>query len=214
MRADLTRAALGGVFGVITHRRLTVSLFFAFAPACLGAAEAGPSAAPLEPAVKVLFDFSAPEKTRTWWPVNDDVMGGISRSAVTVSAGGLHFRGVLSLENNGGFASMRHRATPRELGAATSIILRVKGDGRTYRMQLGTNAQFRRSRVAYQAEFTTRGGEWEQVRLALAAFVPTHRGQTLAGPPLNQAEIQEFGIMLADGRAGAFALDVAWIAVE
>lgn len=214
MRVELTRAAPGGVSGVFPHRRLTVSLFFAFAPACLCALEAGSSAAPLEPAAKVLFDFSVPERERTWWPVNDDVMGGISRSAVKGSEGSLHFRGVLSLENNGGFASMRHRAAPHDLGAATSLVLRVKGDGRIYRMQLGTSAQFRRSRIAYQAEFTTRSGEWEEVRVALAAFAPTYRGRTLAGPPLDQAEIQEFGIMLADGKAGAFALEVAWIAVE
>lgn len=52
------------------------------------------------------------------------------------------------------------------------------------------------------------------MRVALSAFVPTYRGEVLTGPPLNQAGIQEFGIMLADGKAGAFALEVAWIKAE
>lgn len=202
---------------MITYRHLTLKLFLAFVPACLFAVEAGPGTAPMETATKtakVLFDFSAQEVERTWWPVNDDVMGGISRSVAAGSEGSLHFRGVLSLENNGGFASIRHRATSHDLSAATSLVLRVKGDGRTYLLQLGTSAQFRRSRIAYQAEFATRSGEWDEVRVALTSFVPTYRGQILAGPPLHQAGIREFGIMLADGKAGAFALEVAWIKME
>jgi hypothetical protein len=48
----------------------------------------------------------------------------------------------------------------------------------------------------------------------LASLVPTYRGETLSGPPLDLAGIEEFGLMLADGKAGAFALEVAWMKAE
>ena len=162
----------------------------------------------------VLFDFSAPGVGDDWRSVNDDVMGGVSRGGSEVKDGHLHFRGALSLENNGGFASVRVRTAPRDLSAATHLVIRAKGDGRAYRLQLGTDAHFRRSRIAYQAEFAPRAGEWIEVSVPLAAFVPTYRGDTLTGPPLDRAGIEEFGLLLADGRAGPFALEVAWLRAE
>lgn len=198
-------------------RPLSLSILFAFASPCLFAASGENSTAPVEKKADgtgLLFDFSVPGAESAWRTVNDDVMGGISRSDARCRDGSLHFRGVLSLENNGGFASMRVRTDPRDLSSATHIVLRVKGDGRTYRLQLGTSAQFRRSRIAYQAEFNTRNGEWSEVRVPLASLVPTYRGQTLSGPPLDKAEIEEFGLMLADGKAGDFALELAWMRAE
>ncbi|RXJ74271.1 hypothetical protein CS022_04220 [Veronia nyctiphanis] len=51
---------------------------------------------------KLLFDNGW--DSDTWLVVNDGVMGGRSSSAVWTESGILHFRGNLSLENNGGFA--------------------------------------------------------------------------------------------------------------
>lgn len=55
-----------------------------------------------------LFDF-AQESAEEWIVVNDGVMGGVSRSAFVDSESGYaSFQGVMSLDNNGGFASVRH----------------------------------------------------------------------------------------------------------
>jgi monofunctional biosynthetic peptidoglycan transglycosylase len=165
---------------------------------------------PTTPAV-TLFDFSATADEPAWISVNDGVMGGVSRGGAKLIDGSLHFRGVLSLENNGGFSSIRSGGPTRDLSAAKVIVLRVKGDGRTYRLQLATNAEFRRSRISYQAEFPTKAGEWTEVAVPLAALVPQFRGQKLSGPPLDRTRIEEIGLSLADGNPGAFALEIDWI---
>jgi monofunctional biosynthetic peptidoglycan transglycosylase len=165
---------------------------------------------PTTPAM-TLFDFSATADEPAWISVNDGVMGGVSRGGAKLIDGSLHFRGVLSLENNGGFSSIRSGGPTRDLSAAKVIVLRVKGDGRTYRLQLATNAEFRRSRISYQAEFPTKAGEWTEVAVPLAALVPQFRGQKLSGPPLDRTRIEEIGLSLADGNPGAFALEIAWI---
>jgi monofunctional biosynthetic peptidoglycan transglycosylase len=139
---------------------------------------------------------------------------GVSRGGAKLIDGNLHFRGVLSLENNGGFSSIRSGGPTRDLSAAKVIVLRVKGDGRTYRLQLATNAEFRRSRISYQAEFPTKRGEWTEVIVPLASLVPQFRGQKLAGPTLNRTRIEEIGLSLSDGNPGAFALEVDWIKAE
>jgi NADH dehydrogenase [ubiquinone] 1 alpha subcomplex assembly factor 1 len=163
------------------------------------------------PSAVTLFDFSATSAEPTWIAVNDRVMGGVSRGGPKLINGSLHFRGVLSLENNGGFSSIRSGGPTRDLSAAKAIILRVKGDGRTYRLQLGTNAEFRRSRISYQAEFATQSGQWTEVTVPLSSLTPEFRGQKLPGPPLDRSRIEEIGLSLSDGNPGAFALEVDWI---
>ena len=59
------------------------------------------------------IDLVNPDKNigvENWGIVNDDVMGGISKSTLSLSnENNLVFNGYLSLENNGGFASSRMR---------------------------------------------------------------------------------------------------------
>lgn len=173
-----------------------------------------PISARTPPKSVTLFDFSDAADEPGWNAVNDGVMGGVSRGGAKLVDGSLHFRGILSLENNGGFSSIRSGGPTRELSAANVIVLRVKGDGRTYRLQIATNAQFRSSRISYQAEFPTKRDQWTEARMPLAALVPMFRGQTLSGPPLDRARVEEIGLSLADGKPGAFALEIAWIRAE
>lgn len=73
----------------------------------LGQAAAGKTLVPL-------LSFAAPEAAQQWQAVNDGVMGGVSDGRFKITADGtLEFFGTLSLENNGGFASVRTR--PMEL---------------------------------------------------------------------------------------------------
>jgi monofunctional biosynthetic peptidoglycan transglycosylase len=187
---------------------ILTSLLASSAPAALAALQKLPA-----PTV-TLFEFSGSANEPAWISVNDGVMGGVSRGGAKLIDGSLHFRGVLSLENNGGFSSIRSGGPTRDLSAAKAIVLRVKGDGRTYRLQLGTNAEFRRSRISYQTEFPTKRGEWTDVTVPLATLVPQFRGQKLSGPPLDRARIEEIGLSLSDGNPGAFALEVDWIRAE
>ena len=183
----------------------------------LAAAETtkGPPSSPPTPATFVtLFDFSGSAAEPGWTAVNDGVMGGVSRGGAKLVDGSLHFRGILSLDNNGGFSSIRSGGPSRDLSAAQVIVLRVKGDGRRYRLQLATDAQYRRSRISYQAEFPTQVGIWLEVRVPLATLVPMFRGQTLSGPKLDRSRIEEVGVSLADGNPGAFALEIDWIKAE
>ncbi len=145
--------------------------------------------------------------------VNDDVMGGRSSSSAAVTDGQLHFSGVMSLENNGGFASVRLR-WGFDLSAATAVILRVRGDGRRYQLRLATDARYRDMPVSFGAEFDTRAGEWTEVRVPLQSLKATVRGSTLHGQQMDPARVREIGLLIADKREGVFTLTVDWIAVE
>lgn len=78
------------------------------------------------------FEFGEGKGEPRWVSVNDGVMGGLSKGGAEMKDGVMVFSGVLSLENNGGFSSVRTRGYEADLSGAKGIVLRVKGDGRTY----------------------------------------------------------------------------------
>jgi monofunctional biosynthetic peptidoglycan transglycosylase len=157
-----------------------------------------------------LIDFGSGDRSE-WSVVNDGVMGGVSRSGLRLTdhETGI-FAGVLSLENNGGFASVRAAVGHRDLSAWAGLEIRVRGDGRTYQLRLRTNDRF--DGVAYRAFFETSADEWTTVRLPFARFEPTFRGRTPrdAGP-LDPAAVHQVGFMLADKQPGAFSLEIDFV---
>jgi hypothetical protein len=161
-----------------------------------------------------LFVFQAAESTADWSAIDDAVMGGISASRLRHDpAGHAVFEGVVSLDNNGGFASVRSR--PGELGApgAVSYVLEVRGDGKRYKLNLRTDDAF--DGVNYQAAFEAPRDQWTTVRLPVAGFRATFRGRIVAtAPPLDPARVRQVGLMIADRQAGAFRLAVRSISAE
>ncbi|HEY5775431.1 MAG TPA: CIA30 family protein, partial [Xanthomonadales bacterium] len=55
-----------------------------------------------------------------WRSINDGVMGGLSAGGMSQTVEGLKFAGRLSLENNGGFSSVR-RSVSQDLSKATAV---------------------------------------------------------------------------------------------
>lgn len=160
-----------------------------------------------------LFAFASPDAAAAWQTVNDGVMGGVSDGRFRITERQtLEFYGTLSLENNGGFASVRSR--PRTLGLQTgdTLVARVRGDGREY--QLNLYASGRMMAFSYRAPVKTRAGEWIDVAVGLDRFEATSFGRVLPGAgPVDPRSVTSIGFLLAEKTPGPFALEVAWINV-
>jgi monofunctional biosynthetic peptidoglycan transglycosylase len=152
------------------------------------------------------------EELKAWRVVNDGVMGGLSQGKMEVSDDGvLRFSGTLSLENNGGFSSIRSGAMPMNLSDADGVVLRVKGDGRKYQLRFNTDARFRGREVAFSAEFQTVQEKWVEVKVPFNAFRGSFRGMRLDKEKFDPAKIQRMGVLLADKNPGGFELTVDWV---
>jgi monofunctional biosynthetic peptidoglycan transglycosylase len=158
-----------------------------------------------------IFDFSKSDEGRKWRSIDDVVMGGVSTSEFWLSSAGTGiFQGILSLEHGGGFASVRSRTERMDLRGYDGLEIRVRGDGKWYRLRLYTDSGL--DGVAYQANFGTGAEEWRSIRLPFGRFRATRRGRDVPGaPPLDIGNITSFGWMIADGQAGRFRLEVAWM---
>jgi hypothetical protein len=119
----------------------------------------------------------------------------------------------VSLENNGGFASVRSLPAKHELAGGDAFVIRVRGDGRRYKFTARTDRSF--DSAIYQLAFATKKGEWVEHRLPLREFVATFRGRVLPGePPLDAARIASVGFLISEKQAGPFRLEIAWIKGE
>ncbi|MEI6267541.1 MAG: CIA30 family protein [Methylococcaceae bacterium] len=159
----------------------------------------------------MLINFTDADETLCWLAINDGVMGGISKSGIKPSllATGL-FSGQLSLENNGGFASIRRRADNYNLKGSMGIRLNVKGDGRTYQFRVKTDEQF--DGITYRSLFTTDSQQWQTLTLPFACFCASYRGKLVPdAPALRPEHIKQLGFLLADKQPGAFCLEIAKI---
>ena len=159
-------------------------------------------------------DFKEGVTSLNWQIVNDSVMGGISTSKmIWVSDDIVKFSGDLSLENNGGFASVRATGRMPSLAESNRIVIRVKGDGRRYQLRLRSGRGWRVP--DFSAEFQTQVGEWQTHSFLIADFEPGWRGRKLQNvPPIKPDEIRSLGFLLGDKNPGGFALEIDWIKAE
>ena len=177
--------------------------------ACLGtfALAALFTQAPLSAAEKTVASFESDEPLKSWTSVNDGVMGGISKGGFKRSEQGtLLFTGDLSLENNGGFASIRMKPSALGLSGMSALVVKARGDGRTYWVDLRVTNQMNAS--SYRAYLPTTAGEWQETRIPFADFKLQAFGRELPVKPLNVAAVTSVGFTLADKKAGPFALEI------
>jgi len=160
---------------------------------------------------KNLIDFREAGDIK-WQVVNDGVMGGVSSSGVQPTGRGTGlFTGELSLENNGGFASVRALVGRQDLSRYDGLEIRVRGDGRTYQLRLRTNDRF--DGIAYRTHFATRADEWITLKISFAEFQPTYRGRIVPDAPvLDTTTISQVAFMLADKNPGKFSLEIDFVA--
>ncbi|MEM9480754.1 MAG: CIA30 family protein [Verrucomicrobiota bacterium] len=157
------------------------------------------------------FD-NAEVKKMEWQIVDDGVMGGLSKGNLRMTKNEtMVFSGNLSLENNGGFSSVRSADVKMDLKNYKGLTLRVNGDGRTYQVRLASDARFRSSQVSFMAEFETTKDEWTVVKIPFKKFEGSWRGMDLPDKVLNTADIQRVGLLIADKKEGPFAVEVDWI---
>ena len=142
-----------------------------------------------------------------WQIVNDTVMGGRSSSHWSSNpASASLFEGYLSLENNGGFASVRCDLKNVNLSKEEGIYIKVKGDGRKYQFRIRSQA----SRWAnYSHEFMTKENVSQTFYLPFKDFKPSWRGRSLNNLPfLEGKDVVGIGFLLGDKVQGKFKLEI------
>lgn len=196
-RQALRRALLGAWIGVMALPRP-------------GRSDAKSTIVPDE--TRIVATFPDPASVRAWRPIDDRVMGGQSRSSANWSSSdaALVFSGQLSLEQGGGFASLRAEFDPLDLSGSRGLRLMVRGDGRDYRINLRDRSLAQAADDGTQFRATFRAdSRWETRQLPWTDFIATRRGRALPEPrSLRIDALVSLGWMTAFREPGPFRLEV------
>ncbi|MGD1918405.1 MAG: CIA30 family protein [Pleurocapsa sp.] len=170
---------------------------------------------------KLIFDFTNPDVQikETWGAVDDVVMGGVSQSNIRLTDNKAIFSGIVSTDNNGGFASVRTRNfdVPLNLSDYEGIELKVTGDGKRYKFI--TRCEGKWDGVGYCYSFDTVYNFPTTIRIPFKDLVPVFRAKTVSeATQLDASKIYSMQLMLSkfeyDGKlnpkfeAGSFTLQV------
>lgn len=158
-----------------------------------------------------LIDFSSSQDVEAWQAVDDRVMGGVSASGlVMMEDGSACFRGRVSLENGGGFASVHAELPMGSLTGCRALRLRFMGDGRSYSLRLRQADEF--DGISWRCDFGGEAGRWQTVELPLDQFEPVFRGRRLTTVAAMQTrKIHRIGLLAGKERPGEFALRLSRI---
>lgn len=158
-----------------------------------------------------IFEFNKTCDVTPWNTVDDAVMGGKSSGYFSLNEEGHGvYEGDVSLENNGGFASVKYRFDDMDVRAFTKIRLKIKGDGKRYQFRIKDNTS---SKHAYIAYFET-SENWEIIELTLANMYPTFKGKKLDMPNFNGDKIEEVAFLIANKKAEHFRLEIDSIVLK
>lgn len=161
--------------------------------------------------IMMVFDFKKDADLSQWNVVNDVVMGGNSEAGMLLNdEGNGVFAGIVSLENNGGFSSVRYNMKPKDIANYKYFMLRVKGDGKRYQFRVKTKSSDYYSYIYY---FET-NGEWQDIRIEVSELLPQFRGRSLNLPVFPGKNLEELGILIGNKKAEAFRLEIDKIYLE
>ena len=159
----------------------------------------------------VIFDFNKNSDLSNWNIVDDTVMGGRSSGRFDLSSEGKGiFYGSVSLENNGGFSSVRHRFKRINSGEYNKFIIRLKGDGKKYQFRIKSNADDYYSYIKY---FST-SHDWQIIEIAFNELYPTFRGRELDQPNFSGESLEEIGFLFGNKIAEDFRLEIDKIEIK
>lgn len=154
-------------------------------------------------APQILFDFKKNSDLKNWIIVDDGVMGGKSAGTFKLSPEGHGvFEGTISLENYGGFSSVRYTFNRLFINESTKVILKLKGDSKKYQFRVKSNSE---DYYSYISTFST-SGEWEEIELLLKDMYPSFRGRKLDQPNFSNDYIEEIAFLIANKRQENFKL--------
>ncbi|WP_405203543.1 CIA30 family protein [Dokdonia sp. LLG6352-1] len=161
------------------------------------------------------FDFGTTCNTcHDWFVVLDGVMGGLSTGSIEQTKESVIFRGSVSLENNGGFASLRTPYQSYDLSGYTTVTVRYKSTGQDFGLTLNKYKRFWRPN--YKINLPITQGEWKTVTYNLADFGTYRLGQPLEGHPDKEdlADIIRIGLISNTKAATDFEIEVDKIIFE
>jgi monofunctional biosynthetic peptidoglycan transglycosylase len=157
------------------------------------------------------IDFGKQKDGRNWQVVNDGVMGGLSQGSAQLTDDSILFKGKVSLDNNGGFSSLRSNFSRKELTSYEQVKIRYRSDGISLAMTLSVSRRWYIPN--YKTSLASTGGTWKTITLNLKDFRKHYIGK-----PMNETldsnalgEVIRLGFITDEKKYGDFEFEIDYI---
>ncbi|WP_232817841.1 CIA30 family protein [Winogradskyella tangerina] len=158
-----------------------------------------------------LFEFSAESNIDNWQILDDVVMGGRSDGHFKINKDGHgEYTGNVSLENNGGFSSLRYYFETVDSSDYTKFKIRIKGDGKSYQFRVKSN---RYDRYSYIFKFETTE-DWQTIEIPFEDMYASFRGYRLDIPNFEGKQMEEVAFLIGNKKKESFKLLIDSITLE
>lgn len=180
---------------------------------------------------EVFWRFDSQENVDKWIVTTDKDNGeGFSTAEFVLGSGNTAvFSGVLDPSppkgtkvRKTGYCNIRSERKYRSFGrndyydwsAFTHLLFRIRGDGRSYMINLGMDGHFDITwNVVYNFILYTRGGPyWQVAKIPFSKFFLSYKGRIQDKQcPVARTRITNLGLTIADGIRGPFRLEIDYI---
>ena len=160
---------------------------------------------------KVVYDFSENSSLRNWRVIDDGVMGGVSQGALRINYEGHGvFSGFISLDNYGGFSSIRYNVDAIDVLGYKYISIIAFGDNKEYRLRIKSDFY---DRHVYSKSFFAKN-EWQEILIPIHTMEPQFRGRSLRMDRFKGESIVELGILIGNKVEENFTLFIDKISLK
>jgi hypothetical protein len=156
----------------------------------------------------MVIDFK--QESKDWYALNDGVMGGLSQGAIQYKDDKLLFEGNVSLENNGGFASVRNSWGSYDLSSYNEVTIRYRNKGQSFAMTMENLRQWYRPNFKITLPSSEK---WTKKTFKISEF-RAHQ----VGRPLDYyldkelaSTVKRLGFITNDKKASNFSLEIDYI---
>lgn len=161
-------------------------------------------------ATNLIFDFGASDrKTNDWMVLTDRVMGGLSRSTIEYTTNAMVVSGTISLENYGGFASVKTKFDNYDLSHYKGLKIRFKSTNQKFAFTLEQSKNW--TYPYFKGDFSSKKeNNWEEIVLYFNDFKTYQIGMP-TGEKLPQAALKDIvriGVMTTDKKEGPFTIEI------
>ena len=159
----------------------------------------------------IIYHFDNEVNLNEWAIINDDVMGGVSKSNLNINKDGNGvFGGKISTAYNGGFASVRYNCKRIYIKENKSIRLKIKGDEKEYQLRIKANTD---DYYSYLLPFKT-SGKWEEIIIPLKEMYASFRGRRLDIKNFNNNYIEQITFLIGNKKNESFNLIIDSITIQ
>ena len=130
-------------------------------------------------------------------PLDDIVMGGVSKTDVAPGEFDGMFSGFVSTANNGGFAGIRTTLfrPPKDVAQCTGFQLRIKGDGQRYKFIARDDTDW--NGIAWSASFDSQKDKSTTVCIPIKDLKPTRFAKVVSGPIFDKTKLTGLQVTLS-----------------